>query len=361
MDVQVLRKAADDNDKVALLAALYGDQASEYQTKKNGEEFLADLEKAVQVSDGELIGQLRALFKRICPALESLNAAARDPRPEPLIKPSDGCGSLLAAGEIMLLAGAGGAGKSTLACQLAVRATQGEAGGWSNGSDWADVAGLRVRAGRVVILSYEDRRWRVWKRCQCIGKAAGLNRDLQSALDQIGIVDAEGWPLFGISEGGHIGQAPERLDVWPHLWAKISDWKPSIVVIDPALCAFNSDDSRVAAVRAFLDALRNEAAQIDAGVVIVAHTTKGARNSSDGPLDPGAVSGSAAWTDAARTALLLASKKGETSFWDLSAIKSNYSGPFAVTLRSINGEDGELAGFEPTDYNQTSTAVDYGD
>ena len=369
MDVQKLYAGASTAHEQAVRKALYGDQADDYQPKEQTG-LTASLHKAAETYDAatpvqglnpavdqaqakqDFENDLRALFVRRCPRLESLNVAARDPQPEPLIKPSDGCGSLLAAGEIMLLAGAGGAGKSTLACQLAVRATQGEAGGWANGSDWADVAGLRVRAGRVVILSYEDRRWRVWKRCQRIGKAAGLNRDLQSALDQIGIVDAEGWPLFGIPEGGHIGQAPERLDVWPHLWAKIADWKPSIVVIDPALCSFNSDDSRVAAVRAFLDALRNEAAQIDAGVVVVAHTTKAARNSGDGPLDPGAVSGSAAWTDAARTALLLQRKPSpnskEANTWELVSIKANYCGPFRVELEALNGPDGELAGFKIT-------------
>ena len=68
-----------------------------------------------------------------------------------------------------------------------------KASGWaSNGSEWADVAGLRVRTGRVVILSYEDRRWRVWKRCQLIGQAAGLGtEELKAAFDHIGIVEAE--------------------------------------------------------------------------------------------------------------------------------------------------------------------------
>ena len=281
MDVTALRQAAADKDKGALLAGLYGSSASEYQSKKGGEEFLADLEEAEKVDDSELRSELTALFKRVCPSLESLNAAASDPQPRPLIRPSDGRGSLLSAGEIMLLAGAGGAGKSTLACQIALRAAHIEASGRaSNGSEWADVAGLRVRTGRVVILSYEDRRWRVWKRCQLIGKTAGLDdMELESALDNIGIVQADGWPLFGIPDGGHIGQAPERLDVWKHLWPKIAQWQPSIVIIDPALCAYNGEDSRVAAVRAFLDAIRNEAAQIDAGVIVVAHTTKAARKS----------------------------------------------------------------------------------
>ena len=109
MDVTALRQAAADKDKVALLAGLYGPSASEYRSKKDGEEFLTDLEEAEKVDDSKLRSELTALFKRVCPSLESLNVAASDPQPKPLIRPSDGRGSLLSAGEIMLLAGAGGA------------------------------------------------------------------------------------------------------------------------------------------------------------------------------------------------------------------------------------------------------------
>ena len=341
---------------MALLAGLYGDQASEYRAKKEGEGFLADLKEAAQVSDGELIGELRALFRRVCPALESLNKAADDPQPQPLIRPGDGRGSLLAAGEIALLAGAGGAGKSTVACQIALTTAQGEAQSQGNGRAWKDVVGLTVRAGRVVIVSYEDRRWRVWRRCQLIGQAANFSdSELQETLEHIGVIEADGWPLFGIPEGGHIGQPPQRLDVWPHLWAKVADWEPSIVIVDPALCAYNGEDSRVAAVRAFLDALRQELAALDAGLLLVAHTTKAARHSDSGALDPGAVSGSAAWTDAARTALTLQreyeddpenkKRKRLTDNWTLETVKSNYSPPIKIELKAIPSEQSELAGF----------------
>ena len=147
--------------------------------------------------------------------------------------------------------------------------------------------------------------------------------------------------------------------MWKHLWPKIAQWQPSIVLIDPALCAYNGEDSRVAAVRAFLDAIRNEAAQIDAGVIVVAHTTKAARKSGEGALDPGAVSGSAAWTDATRTALLLQRKSEEKSAWELSTIKANYSGPLTLNLQSIDGQDGELAGFELVDYSSNGNNNPY--
>ena len=349
MDVRELREAAKEKDKVGLLASLYQEWAGEYRAKKDGEDFLKDLEKAAQVSDRELVGELRALFKRVCPTLESLNKAAADSQPQPLIRPGKGKGSLLAAGEIALLAGAGGAGKSTIACQIALASAQGEAQSQGNGCAWKNVAGLTVRAGRVVILSYEDRRRRVWRRCQIIGKTAGLDDlELQAALDNIGIVEADGWPLFGIPEGGHIGQAPQRLDVWPHLWAKITDWQPSLVIVDPVLCAYNGEDSRVAAVRAFLDALRQELAALDAGLLLVAHSTKEARHSGSGALDPGAVSGSAAWTDAARTALLLQRPQDQKTVWELATIKANYCGPFKTDIEALDGPDGELAGFKTT-------------
>ena len=236
----------------------------------------------------------------------------------------------------------GGAGKSTLACQLALEVATAPAEGQGH------TVGLTVAPGNVVILTYEDQRWRVQDRVQRIAKALekGQEATAWAMGGGIGVCEAAGWPLFGVEGGGHIGQAPQRLAVWRPLWDAIAARAPRLVVIDPALAAFNGDDARVSAVRAFMDALRQELEALGAGLILVAHSTKAAQG-----IDPGAVSGSAAWTDAARTALLLQQPQDRTTAWGLATIKANYCGSFKTDLEAIYGPYGELAGFTT---NQTT-------
>ena len=82
-------------------------------------------------------------------------------------------------------------------------------------------------------------------------------------------------------------------------------------------------------MRAFVDALRQELEALGAGLILVAHSTKAAQG-----IDPGAVSGSAAWTDAARAALLLKheGEDGSGDMWTLESIKANYSAPAKLSL-----------------------------
>ena len=107
---------------------------------------------------------------------------------------------------MLVLAGRGGAGKSTLACQLALAAATAPAEGQGH------TAGLTVASGSVIILSYEDRRWRVWHRVQRIAKALkkGQEATAWAMHSRIGVCEAAGWPLFGVEDGGHIGpSSPE--------------------------------------------------------------------------------------------------------------------------------------------------------
>ena len=319
------------------------------------DELRAALEKAQKSKDhATAVEALAPYIPKTTPALVDLGLAAQDPQPEQLI--GYGKGSLLAAGEVLVLAGRGGAGKSTLACQLALAAATGPTGGETS------TAGLTVATGGVVLLSFEDRRWRVWNRVQRIAQAQGIDRErLDQAMQHIGVCEAAGFPLFGVEDGGHISQAPKSLAVWKPLWGCIAAREPRLVVIDPALAAFNGDDARVSAVRAFMDALRQELEALGAGLILVAHSTKAAQG-----IDPGAVSGSAAWTDAARAALLLKheGEDGSGDMWTLKSIKSNYSAPVDLSLHAQGGLDGAggLCGFELVEpATQTTAASANGD
>ena len=81
----------------------------------------------------------------------------------------------------------------------------------------------------------------------------------------------------------------------------------SLAAIDPASAALEGATSDSGPARRFMDALRLEAETSRAGVLVIAHDTKSARNEARAGGDPGAGAGagSSAWFDAARGVLYL--------------------------------------------------------
>ena len=95
---------------------------------------------------------------------------------------------------------------------------------------------------------------------------------------------------------------------WRPWWDAVADFGAGLVAIDPAsVAAAGVSPSDGAAVRAFLLGVTGEAERIGAGVLIVAHDTKAARNEARAGIGPGpgAVAGSGQWSDGARAVLHL--------------------------------------------------------
>ena len=202
------------------------------------------------------------------------------------------------------LAGPGEAGKSTVAVALARAAREGGA-----------ACGLHVARGRVAVLSYEDSGPRLADRFTWYG-----------APDQWAHVRrAQGTaPLWEADPEDHRASGPSAY--WRPWWTAVRKWGARIVVIDPAsVAAAGISPSDGAAVRAFLLAVQREAAQAGAGVLIVAHDTKGARNEVRAGSGPGAgaVAGSGQWIDGPRGVLHL-SASGPDDKRLLQCVKSNY-------------------------------------
>ena len=87
------------------------------------------------------------------------------------------------------------------------------------------------------------------------------------------------------------------------LWQAVEALRPSLIILDPAAELIEgADTNQPGPVRAFMRALAAESEQHNAGVLIVAHDTKEARNTArdGGKPGAGAVAGSAAWQDRAR-------------------------------------------------------------
>ncbi len=306
--------------------------------------------------EGDVVAEIRVALGVTdgIPVFRTAAEALKDPEPVPLLQRQGGGGAILSVGEIAVLSGEGGAGKSTLAAQLAITAARTDA------STFASAAGLTIQGGPVVMLSFEDRAKRVADRLNAVeshledGERKGSPEAIADSLHRVHIADMAGWPLFGVAPGGRWGDHPEPLPAWSVTWRYIGDLepRPRLVVIDPVGEAFAANSNELAGVRAFYGTLRKAAETAECGVLLVSHSTKEDR-SKDRPT-PGAVAGSAAWTDAARGVLTLDRESTDpdnpkpNDLFKLRLVKANYAARFAATLKAWTSDNGALVGFHET-------------
>ena len=262
---------------------------------------------------------------------------AHDPPPVIwLDENTDGTDAILSVGEVAIVASPGGVGKSTLTLSLAIAAVT------PSKSAYTATCGLRIRHGPTVLISYEDSIGRI---------AARIKRMAPSFPKQVHVWTDAG-PLFVSREHGGAGPA----HAWRALWNRIATLSPSLVAIDPVSAALHGVSlNESGPVRAFMRALAIEALAVQCGVLLVAHDTKAARNSSREGDNPGAgaVAGSATWFDAARGVMYMIRTNTARH---LMAVKSNYGrAGWSIALHERTNEAGEFAGFEVS--NSTATGA----
>ena len=263
---------------------------------------------------------------------ELVAAAAREP--DPVIwrdSTHQWVDAVLSVGEVAILASPGGLGKSTLSLELALAAVTAR-----TGQDYEAACGLRVHAGPVVWVSYEDSVGRIGARIQRMSPKS-FPRRIHVCPDPEPLFVGNNWTV------AHPGTN------WHNLWTSIRALGASLVVIDPASAALegvNLNDS--GPVRAFMRALAKEATAAECGVLMVAHDTKSSRNQANAGEDPGAgaVAGSATWFDAARSVLYL-SRRGDGARV-LSCLKANHGRTgWTVTLRERRDTSGRFVDSKP--------------
>ncbi|MDE2943789.1 MAG: AAA family ATPase [Gemmatimonadota bacterium] len=229
--------------------------------------------------------------------------------------------SVLAVGEVGILSGPGKSGKGTIAAALAaVGATGGGA-----------VCGLRIGPRVPTLLSYEDPayrvRERVWWHAQ--GKDA----------PEVAIV-ADPPPLFAV-EGKHGDDfgGVTVTDTFRKLRGHIAENGTDFLVLDPIADAVPVGHATVGVARGVMRHLRQLAREYRLAVLAVAHDTKSARNEARLGLEvgAGAVAGSAAWSDAARSVLYLWRDPKRSGRFLLECLHANY-GPdgWAGNLRETD-------------------------
>ena len=192
-------------------------------------------------------------------------------------------GAVLSVGTVGLLAGAGGAAKTTLALQVALAAAA-----TPDGADREACGGaLIVAGGPVVVATYEDAPPVIRDRVlRMVEHGANLSDELDHGLDHLHLLDLSGWPLYGPPAGFGYSAPPTAADGWAPLWAAVEATGARLVVIDPALAAFTGESNAAGPVRSFIGALAGEAAKRRAAVLLIAHSSKAARRSGRPPLRP---------------------------------------------------------------------------
>ena len=256
-------------------------------------------------------------------------------------------GSVLSEGQVCLLSAEGGIGKSAFVVSLALAVAMGDGIGEKKQLCGGVFDGY---GGPVLYATYEDPPPVLKKMLNTlIEKWYPDNPSRHSeVLNKISLLNLSGWPLYGPElERGSYNSRPATLRGWTALWREAAEAGARLIILDPALAAYVGEPNAPAPVREFLAAITREAEQTGAGVFLLAHSTKAARNKMADPFDPGLVAGSGAWADGVRGVLTMGWDDEEPGKRVLRVPKANW-GPSRISLglEAIrNDETNAIVGF----------------
>ena len=212
-------------------------------------------------------------------------------------------------GEIMVITGAGGQGKSAMLGDIALAVA-------CSGTDRH--AGHIIRAhgpdAPVLWLAFEEPVTNIRDRLGVLDPDGSRGRERIRLADMRSLQNPAERLLFGPAP-----EYPYRVQRQPGMdllersleaagEADPQNRMPRLVIVDTLLRGFSGDPHRATDVVSFLDALGLVARRYQCGIIGVAHATKavrGGRETPDELLDPGQLSGHGQWIDAPRTTLCL--------------------------------------------------------
>ena len=246
---------------------------------------------------------------------------------------------LIPAGEITLLTGDGGNGKSLLALQLAFAT--------ATGGDW--IATI-PEPGRVLFLSAEDDRDELHRRLYNIARRKGRRLSDAADLDVLTLAGRDAVLALPGPKGDML--APTLL--FQALRAKIAETRPALIVLDTLADLFGGDEIKRAHARQFIGLLRGFAVDFGATVVLLAHPSLAGMSSGTG------TSGSTAWSNSVRSRLYLEKMGKEDEDNDgrvLKTMKANYGR--VGEERVLRWQDGVFVpNFEASGSTLVNDAVD---
>lgn len=226
---------------------------------------------------------------------------------------------IIPLGTLTLIAGAGGAGKSSFVLDLVAKATRGTLPGALEGSPCA-----------VLLSAPEDDAAAV-----LVPRLTAAGADLEQVrLAQTQVSGADGQIL-----GGRDLRFPDDVGL---LAGMVEETGARVIVIDPASSAMRGKVNALEDVRAAYQPLATLAQQKRLAIILIHHFNKSAEGAAGAR-----VSGSSAWRDLTRCVLLFAA---EGNGGVITVDKSNYGQAVGVSLRyaleSVQvplGDDGEFA------------------
>ncbi len=182
---------------------------------------------------------------------------------------------------LSVLTGAGGAGKSRIALQLAVAVATGAERFIQTESGAAMLNGLKapqlLAAGPVVFAAWETRllAWqnRLAAVCGQGADRAERIRQLTGQLHYVNMRPTGG--LWGAAQGAHTSTTGSWLEGGNSLLDYAAATQARLLIIDPLAAAFVQNENDRALVRAFLSALDQWAEDHSCAVLIISHPPKG--------------------------------------------------------------------------------------
>jgi len=231
-------------------------------------------------------------------------------------------------GFVTLLSGHGGSGKSMIALQLAVAVAMG-----------IPLLGVRTEPGRVLVFSGEDAGPLLRHRLAAICRA--LDANPRALAERLIVLDATETPVLGEEaldrETGRRFIAPTP--VYGRLREIVTDWQPTLVIVDNASDAYEGNENERSMVRGFVRslALLSRQSTSHPAILLLTHTPKqavGGRGES--------YSGSTAWHNSARARLSLTPTKDDDTRLVLSLDKMNLAPLCREPLRLVRSQGGVL-------------------
>ena len=252
--------------------------------------------------------------------------------PPPILGAKGMGGAVLTEGNVCVLSGQGGVAKSTLTASIALSfaaCTPMESGGTVALKDGI----FEGTGGRVMIASFEDSRETISYRLKGLAEIwheGGQDRRIWRASKKNIHCANLPEPLY-IGEGFDL---PRPTMAWNYLWETANGFDPKLIVIDPIIGAYLSNGNNPPEVFDFVKALAREAGKFGAGVLLVGHSNKAARQSAKyDPFDAGHIAGTGAWTDAARGVMTLTrdGREGNEGRTNLAISKANFGPSYIET------------------------------